>query len=1141
MKRFCTFFFMNLIVILIGLTRWLNIASAQVRIPEPVLPPPAIREAFDLDPFYQQWIDVEGFPVIASAKVNPYAVKEAVWIIRQMIGHRPDILKVQADHQERLSVLAIDESMSNLPEYERVPETARIWIAYTRDIVCGTCQATLAAEENLLFPYSSYPHFLIHEFAHTIHHGLKRLGPEFDDRLKAAYTAAMEKGLWRGYYAASNRDEYWAEGTNSWFHSTQTNAVNTRTALKKYDPDLARLLTEIFGDGDWRYTPPATRTHLPHLQGFDPEDSPRHDGPLPWEIDARKLDEQLEDPNSDGDGKWVNLKLYPPSQLPSLLKSTTRGKGTIIFYVNPTGQEISFYTVDADGTENLRYHATRNIFDFGTYAGAIWLIKDHTGEDLAVFRAEEKTGRIIIGTGPSTNGTVLETGRIIIGAGPPTTGTELAIGKPSELTRDNFTIKPGEFAILVHRGEPAITGGTDFNNYFRIGKTDPQNAQAPDIPNLAHFFQNGGRIELISHITANPLPRHSSEAQFGDIVISEIMWGLDGTSPTRQYIELYNPSAHAYSFADADVSLRFSTVSEEPLPDRAFPPPHNSDVRVKVIDRVSNKGWKVPGRSGNTSENKPFISMYRTIDYTTGDVPDGTLVTSWKASTGRVNLRGLSYGTPGAKHLPPTPVVLIEASQRLPMYWIDADAGTLHRLIGDTVENLVPNVRNATDLAADMTGGKLYWTEKTGERTGRIRRATLDGTNVQLVKNLASVPHSIALDTTNGKIYLTNAYGKIQRMNLDGSNFQPNLITGLESPRHLVLEVTGGKVYWTETPVASGRIRRANLDGSNVQRVKDLTSSPRGIALDAANRKLYLTNAYGKVQRLNLDGSNFQPNLITGLDGPKGVSVDVAGRKLYWTEQGSIRRADLNGENIEDVVTGLVSPSNIVHGIGAMPPATTSTPEPPTTPVVDAAADVNADKKVNKTDLLLVVTALGESPPANPNFDVNDDGTVNIADLLLVIEALDDPVAAAAPSFGETVTALDPAFLRTQIDILRAESDGSLKYEHALAFFQALLSSLRPTETRLLANYPNPFNPETWIPYQLAVPADVSISIYAADGQLVQTLTLGHQSAGIYESRPHAAHWEGRNAVGERVASGVYFYTLSAGDFTATRKMLITK
>ena len=98
-----------------------------------------------------------------------------------------------------------------------------------------------------------------------------------------------------------------------------------------------------------------------------------------------------------------------------------------------------------------------------------------------------------------------------------------------------------------------------------------------------------------------------------------------------------------------------------------------------------------------------------------------------------------------------------------------------------------------------------------------------------------------------------------------------------------------------------------------------------------------------------------------------------------------------------------------------------------------------------------------------------------------------------------------------------------------------------PETTALLANYPNPFNPETWIPYQLAKPADVTITIYATNGQVVRQLALGHQAAGVYQSRSRAAYWDGRNAVGEPVASGLYFYTLTAGDFSATRKMSIRK
>ena len=98
-----------------------------------------------------------------------------------------------------------------------------------------------------------------------------------------------------------------------------------------------------------------------------------------------------------------------------------------------------------------------------------------------------------------------------------------------------------------------------------------------------------------------------------------------------------------------------------------------------------------------------------------------------------------------------------------------------------------------------------------------------------------------------------------------------------------------------------------------------------------------------------------------------------------------------------------------------------------------------------------------------------------------------------------------------------------------------------PAETELLRNYPNPFNPETWIPYRLAEDADVSLTIYDVNGELVRSIDVGHQSAAVYESRAKAIYWDGRNRFGEQVASGIYFYSLSAGDFSATRKMVILK
>ena len=131
--------------------------------------------------------------------------------------------------------------------------------------------------------------------------------------------------------------------------------------------------------------------------------------------------------------------------------------------------------------------------------------------------------------------------------------------------------------------------------------------------------------------------------------------------------------------------------------------------------------------------------------------------------------------------------------------------------------------------------------------------------------------------------------------------------------------------------------------------------------------------------------------------------------------------------------------------------------------------------------------------------------------------------------------------IQTWIAQAQVEDDGSAAFQQGIANLQQLLASLLPERTALLANYPNPFNPETWIPYQLAESAEVTLTICAANATVVRTLVLGQVPAGIYQTRSRAAYWDGKNEVGESVASGVYFYTLTAGDFTATRKMLIRK
>ena len=197
-------------------------------------------------------------------------------------------------------------------------------------------------------------------------------------------------------------------------------------------------------------------------------------------------------------------------------------------------------------------------------------------------------------------------------------------------------------------------------------------------------------------------------------------------------------------------------------------------------------------------------------------------------------------------------------------------------------------------------------------------------------------------------------------------------------------------------------------------------------------------------------------------------------------------------------------------------------------------ADVNGDGLVTNADTLLVQDA-----------DANGDGLVDVKDLLQVAGWL-GAEELSAPSHSHEPVAFTAADVQEWI--LQAKQFGTREpvYEKGIRALEQLLAMLqqveaKPKETALLRNYPNPFNPETWVPYQLAAAADVTLTIYAVDGTLVRTLALGHRLAGLYQSKSRAAYWDGRNEFGESVASGIYFYTLAAGDFSATGKMLVRK
>lgn len=200
-------------------------------------------------------------------------------------------------------------------------------------------------------------------------------------------------------------------------------------------------------------------------------------------------------------------------------------------------------------------------------------------------------------------------------------------------------------------------------------------------------------------------------------------------------------------------------------------------------------------------------------------------------------------------------------------------------------------------------------------------------------------------------------------------------------------------------------------------------------------------------------------------------------------------------------------------------------------PAPSLAGDVNGDGVVNIQDLLQVAARLSQTD--RNAVDVNGDGVVNIVDLVLVASAL--------PGHPDSLEQLTAAVVQQWLTLARQVGRNDAGYQRGIRVLEQFLVALTPKGTALLPNYPNPFIVETWMPYQLAESAETLVNIYSAAGTLVRTLALGYQSAGLYELPHRAAYWDGKNAFGEPVANGIYFYTLRAGSFTATRKMVIRK
>ena len=219
--------------------------------------------------------------------------------------------------------------------------------------------------------------------------------------------------------------------------------------------------------------------------------------------------------------------------------------------------------------------------------------------------------------------------------------------------------------------------------------------------------------------------------------------------------------------------------------------------------------------------------------------------------------------------------------------------------------------------------------------------------------------------------------------------------------------------------------------------------------------------------------------------------------------------------------------------------------------------DVNGNGRTDIFDLVIAGQHFGQEPPDNPRADVTMDGKVDIFDLVEIANHFGDAIDLKGPD--GVVLQLAPA-IASQLQLTGAQAihqavvalyESGLSLDGSLLAAEVLTRVLNSyngegqdrivTNTRLLPNYPNPFNPETWIPMELSQATEVKLFIYDSDGALVKLLDLGYLDAGSYLNKSNAIHWDGKTETGEQVSSGTYFYQIEAGDYTETRKMVILK
>ena len=519
-----------------------------------------------------------------------------------------------------------------------------------------------------------------------------------------------------------------------------------------------------------------------------------------------------------------------------------------------------------------------------------------------------------------------------------------------------------------------------------------------------------------------------------------------------------------------------------------------------------------------------------------------------------------------------TPVINLEGVRAFPkLIELDICGGEISDL--SALEGLI----NLTEL--DLVGNEITDITPLSSLTG-LKRLNLRQNQITDVSPLATLVNLQSIDLQDNEILDFSPLDVFPETVIIVRSDNPGSIVGRAAPK------IEGPWLWVILPTAGALGSAAAASGRDyLSEVSEGQVTEARIAIEGAETGARVGDKVWSVGELSRRGPNNINDMVNAIGlGTDNIDFHVAYGSIalevlheqethFFVGSGDAVKVWLNGKQVytnavdrdaedyqEDFPVTLKAGRNILlvavyegegwwsgfFGLDRNTEYTTTLPDALNRAAPRRVTDVDGDGTVGILDMILVARSFGTLLASKPGFgrvyeDINDDGVVNITDLVLVAQDINAPVG------NDPAAPISPELIQQWIDLAWTEYDGSLAFQKGIRTLENILMALQSksekteTKTALFANYPNPFNPETWIPYQLAVSTEVVVTIRTTTGKVVRTLPLGHQSAGVYKTPKRAAYWDGKNDIGEPVTSGIYFYTLTAGDFTATRKMLIRK